>query len=284
MDITAIVLERALRGDPLPPAALTFLLRQYRATGRQDVCDALGDALARALVHHADDRTTCGTARWVEAFAEAATLSDDGRLVDAVRDLIARLVAEWPSIASVDDAAVSIDACLSAAHVSDPRELVPRAIDELERIVAAGYRPGAGVAHRIDTAHERGGLSDHVRLAAALLTAFAMTGRLPYSMLAEELMQAAITHFAHLRPGRSGTDVQVDGVHVDFVLGCEAARVLCRLSALHGDDEYRRAAVIRGDADYRADAGHVLARLSGRVAESGADIALYGLAFDEWQR
>ena len=217
----------------------------------------------------------------MEAFAEAATLSDDGRLVDAVRDLIARLVAEWPSITSVDDAAVSIDACLSAAHCSDPRELVPRAIDELERVVAAAYRPGAGVAHRIDTAaHERGGLSDHVRLAAALLTAYAMTGRLPYSMLAEELMQAAITH---LRPGRSGAEAHVEG-QVDFVLGCEAARVLCRLAALHGDDEYRRAAVIRGDADYRADAGEVLARLSGRVAESGADIALYGLALDEWQR
>lgn len=265
--ITGSVLERAARGDALHPAALTFLLRRYRATGRQDVCDVLGDALALALARHVEDRTIPERADWLRAFTEALTLSDDTRLADAARDLMAVLAGEWPSTTAVDQAAVSVEACLCASHLVDPHELVPRAIDELERIVAAAYRPGQGVAHTTDAGdHVRGGLSDHVRTASALLTAYELTGRLPYSMLAEELMQAS--------RDRLSSDAEL-------VMSCDAARVFCRLATLHADATYRGAAVIAADADYRADAGRILAHVAGRLDDTSADAA-YGLALDEW--
>ena len=41
-----------------------------------------------------------------------------------------------------------------------------------------------------------------------------------------------------------------------------AARVWCRLAALHADDEYMRAAVVARDADYAADAGRLLEEIA----------------------
>ena len=38
----------------------------------------------------------------------------------------------------------------------------------------------------------RGGLTDHVRSASTLLTAYMLTARLPYAMLADELMQSVV--------------------------------------------------------------------------------------------
>jgi hypothetical protein len=82
-------------------------------------------------------------------------------------------------------------------------------------------------------------------------------------MLAEELMQTS----ARVSAGRG------------FTIECEAARVLCRLAALHDDDDYRAAAVIAPDANYRADASRVLAALSPRARAEDAPI--YGLALSE---
>ena len=66
------------------------------------------------------------------------------------------------------------------------------AIDQLERVVGGGYRPGDGLVARSATAsRRRGSVADHVRGASALLTALELTGRLPYSMLAEELIAIA---------------------------------------------------------------------------------------------
>src|SRR5205085_8899158 len=56
-------------------------------------------------------------------------------------------------------------------------------IDELEQFVRARYEPGEGLDGTT--------LLDHLRCSAALLTAFELTGRLPYSMLAEELVRGA---------------------------------------------------------------------------------------------
>src|SRR5207244_6229805 len=86
----------------------------------------------------------------------------------------------------------SVDACLAAGDVCDARQLVPAAIDELERVAGAAYRPGAGIARRVaEPDGERGRLADQVRAASALLAAYVRTARLPYAMLAEELMQFA---------------------------------------------------------------------------------------------
>src|SRR5437763_155735 len=79
-----------------------------------------------------------------------------------------------------------------------------------ERIGGRSYGPGEGI----------GDYADHVRAAGALLTAYETTGRLPYAMLAEELMQSSKRTSASNRP---------------YVIECEAARVLCRLAALHDD-------------------------------------------------
>ena len=261
--MTAAVLERAARGDALSPAALTFLVRRYRATGQPDVFDVLGNALGVALERHQEDRATAERAEWLRAFTEALTVSDDLRLADAARSVIALLAGEWrapsevegpaPSTTRVAQAAAAVDACLFASHLVDPKDLVPRAIDELERVVVAAYRPGEDI----------GDLSDSVRAASALLTAFEITGRLPYSMLAEELMQTV-------------------RAPEDFAMCCEAARVLCRLARLHDDAEYRGAAVIKPGANYRADAERILARASMWLDDPAVDPARYGLALDEW--
>jgi hypothetical protein len=86
-------------------------------------------------------------------------------------------------------------------------------------------------------------------------------------MLAEELMQIARRRLAD------------EG---DFVTCCDAARVLCRLAALHDAAEYRAAAIIAPDADYRGDAARLLELQSARVAAAPvADAALYGVALRE---
>jgi len=112
-----------------------------------------------------------------------------------------------------------------------------------------------------------GGASDQVRAASALITAYEITGRLPYSMLAEELMQ-----FARQSPAADS----------DLVLHCETARVLCRLAALHDDADYRGAAVIAVNADYRSDAARILTAQAARALSASPDeAAIYGLALRE---
>lgn len=267
--ITSSILDAIARDRPVDGVALTFVLRQYHATDRDDLRDSLGPALAAALSRHLDDRTTLGRAGWLTLFHDAAVVSDDERLRDAGAGLIAALTREWPAGRSVDEAAASIDACLRAADLVDPRTLIPAAVDELERIVGGAYRPGEGVAHRINgRTRGDGGAGDQVRAAAALLTAHDLTGRLPYSMLAEELMRYAADNAP---------------TAVDFTIDCEAARVLCRLAALHDDADYRRAAIVAADADYRRDAEQILRRWAPTIAARGANAAIYGLALVEWR-
>jgi len=271
--ITGVVLDaldvaaraRAGDADAAPgPAALTFLLRRYLASDRSDLRDALGDALAPSFARAEAETRTLECAAWLTLFAEASAISDDDRLAAAAGALIGDLRRAWPSTDVVEHGMASVDACLRAADLADPRELVPAAIDELERLVGHSYQPGDGVAHTIHShAHARGNLGDHVRSASALLTAFELSGRLPYSMLAEELMQTARRDL----PGAA-----------EFVACCVGCRVLCRLAALHADEAYRGAAVIAPDVDYRADAERVLTDLSSHplARESGA--GEYGLA------
>jgi hypothetical protein len=244
--------------DAVDAGSLTFLLRQYLSTDRQDLRDALGTALAAALEHASSEPTAGGRAAWVILFAEVAAIAEDDRIVAAVGELVASLRAEWPASRGVDEGAASVEACLVASRLLDPKELVPPAIDQLEHVVGGAYQPGAGV---------RGGLANQVRAASALLTAFEITGRLPYSMLAEELMQTA----RRVDPDRASPTA--------FVTHCDAARVFCRLAALHDDAEYRKAAVILSDADYRGDAARILAAQSTRVVDAPpAHAAAYGLA------
>lgn len=252
--IAAIALED-LAARPPDPITLVFLLRHFATTDRDAIRETLGEALADALARHSDDAALARRAAWLLLFREAAALSNDERLVSAAAALSDGIRRDWRTHPSVADAMYSVDACLRAADLDGDRAgaLIAAAVDQLERIVGESYGPGEGI----------GDYADHVRAAAALVTAYDVTGRLPYAMLAEELMQAS----TRLSAGS------------DFAMGCEAARVFCRLAALHDDAAYRAAAVIAPNADYRDDASRLLAALSPRARAEDAPI--YGLALNE---
>ena len=239
------------------PTDLAFLLRHYRASDRDDVGDVLGDALAVGLTRYTHEATVRGRAEWLLLFRDALELTDDERLQSAAGFLIGSLARDTPSLTQVADACASIDACLRAADLGDAGEIISHAVDQLERVVAHAYKPGDGIVG--------GDFFDHVRASATLLTAYDITGRLPYAMLAEELMQSA----RRFPPDASGC-----------AASCEGSRVLCRLAALHADEEYRGAAVIAADADYRNDAARLLASQAPHA--TGIHAAAYGLALGEY--
>jgi uncharacterized protein YyaL (SSP411 family) len=141
--------------------------------------------------------------------------------------------------------------------------LLRSAVDELERVTGRVYRPGEPLARSLAHPDEAdGGLDEHSRTAATLLTGHSLTGRLPYAMLAEELMQTL--------PWSSG----------GFAARIETARVLCRIAALHDDPEYRRAAVMK-EHDYRNAARQIVDSLAAEARGSGSAAPRYGLAIDE---
>jgi hypothetical protein len=278
------VVDAVGRGRAVSPDALTFLLRYYRATDAAPLRDALEPALALGLERHREAASCRERAAWLGLFTEAAALSADERLRDAIADLVPALRREWSGCRIVGDLATAIDACLNVIGVFDPRDLAPKAIDELERLIGAAYRPGDGLAHDLDAPDVvRGQLADQVRAASALLTAYVLTWRLPYGMLAEELVQFARRtlwddDLAAFRPAaHDGADA--------FALNCEAARVLCRLAALHHDDDYRHVAVVAVGADYRTDAERILMAQAATACDRDlTDAAAYGLALAEFSK
>ena len=278
--ITDALLQTLACDEPLTAPALTFLLRRYGATARDDLRAALEPALARAVEGPPSEAPCDERAEWLTLFVEAVAVSADERLRPAAAALLSTLEREWGRTTYVDQAAASIDACLGASDVFDPHDLVQNAIDELERVVGAAYRPGEGVAHVVnEPSSARGRLGDHVRCASALLTAYSRTGRLPYSMLAEELMQFVRRT---LWDEQDGGFYDIPHGTKPFALNCEAARVLCRLAGLHHEDEYRKAAVVASDADYLRDAARTLGSQTPAYRQYGPLSAVYGLALDEW--
>jgi hypothetical protein len=261
-EVAARAAEAIAGEEPLDPAVAMFLLRLYLDADRPALREPVGLALARALDAAGSETAVIARAAWLTLLAEATAVADDERIRPAVLELIAGLRASWPGQSRIDEAAASVDACLRAVEIVDPGDLVPDAVDHLEHVVGGCYRPGEGLVRDRHGVRERCGVMDHVLAASALLTAFELTGRLPYSMLAEELIAIA-------RPAAGAA----------IVIQCEAARVLCRLASLHDDEGYRGAAVIAAGADYRADASRMLAAQSA-AARAGATsaAAAYGLA------
>jgi hypothetical protein len=271
--VTIAVLDALARDEAPTPAALRFLLRSYSATGRADVRDAIEPALARAL-ELAPSAPFDEQPRWLLLFAEAAAMSSDDRLSSIVAQLVQHLRSTWGRDRPLDIAASGVDACLRATDFVSIDALIQSAIDELERLVGAAYQPGHGVSET---------LAEQIAVASALITAFHVTGRLPYSMLAEELIQAARRTMWDEECGAFCSDeAHVSGVK-PFGLNCEAATVLSRLAALHRSAEYRNAAVIAPGADYDDDAARILESLAGEAPTHGLAGAVYGLAAAEQQ-
>jgi hypothetical protein len=262
-DVEGSILDAIARGERVDAVALTVLVRRYRASPRDELCDPLGTALSRALDDCRRETDVVRCAAWAVLFAQACAISDDERFDAAVAHLLVTLRRAWDCGPSVADAAVAIDACLSAIDLPAARAAAPAAVDALERLVAGAYAPGQGMAHHLDGARTGapGTCADQVRAASALLTAYQVSGRLPYSMLAEELMQSA-------------RHQPCDG----FDSRCEVARTLVRLARLHEDVGYRAAAVVSPQADYRCDAERLLAAEAEDARARGAAGAIYALA------
>ncbi len=262
--VSGAVLEALARGETPTADALRMMLRGYVATGRDDFRDAIEPALAQALEIVADSASDASP-RWLMLFAEAAEASEDARLKEAATTLAASVRRNWGGAQPLGVTAASVDACLRAFPVLDSpasgNAHVQEAVDELERLVSVAYEPGESVS---------GTLADQMSVAAALLTAFSLTDRLPYSMLAEELVQ-------HARPALLAAEP------LPFALGCEAAAVLSRMAVLHQHEEYRAAAVIAPEAHYADDAALLLERLAPDAPGHGLAAAIYALAAGELQ-
>ncbi len=223
------VLRGLSGGAPPSPSLAMFLLRAYADQGRRDVRDALEGALAQGLDIVSGEPDPGERCEWLRLFDQAASISTDERLGDAVRS----------SIAS--------------------------AVDDLERLVGSQYEPGEGL--------DGGGLDDHLRRALALLAAFEITGRLPYAMLAEELVQVVRRRWWDEERGLFGHDFESD---------CRGTQLLCRLAALHEDPTYTQAVAIAHRSPYRVDAERVLASLDSVYRNHEPAAAAYGLALVEW--
>jgi hypothetical protein len=254
-DIEARIVQAMRIDDRVDPRSVQFLLRLYATTGRDELAEPAGLSLAAALRDYAGATSAVEQAAWLELFVDARVLADDGRLVHAIGILSAGLRAAWNG-QPVAVAAAAIDACLGAARFDEHRALAQPAIDQLEQLVRVAYKPGSGA----------GTLADQIAIAGALLAAYRLSGRLPYPMLAEELVAAA-------RPLMEN--------EYDFACACHMVRVLCSLAALHGDESYRRAAVIAPSSDYRLEAEAILERAAADAERRGAAAAIYGLALLE---
>jgi transketolase len=171
-----------------------------------------------------------------------------------------RLRSEWLS-AMNQALALSDDPSLQPAIAAS----LAAVIDDLERLIGRSYEPGYGLAG--------GTLADHAWCALALLAAFDLTGRLPYSMLAEELVQFARRQWWRDDRGAFDGDLRANAV---------AARVLCGLAILRQDPQYAEAAAVAHDTRYAHQVGQILAALAIHEPQRSDAAADYGLALLDW--
>lgn len=154
--------------------------------------------------------------------------------------------------------------CLDSPGLAEQlRRDLPDAVDAVEAAVRRQYEPGLGLVD--------GSPAAQARAALALLDAFDLTGRLPYAMLAEELVAAARSQAGSDGPG-GGTAAE----------RCACARALCRVAVLRRDPEY----VARSVPVPAVSAGSAAARLLHGVDLGRLDLETdgpaYALALAEW--
>lgn len=193
----------------------------------------------------------------VRAAAEAALTSGLPSL-ERERDPWRRI--EW--LRTMDEAASAAEGDDLAGRV---RRALPDAVDAMESAVRQAYEPGDGLLGA--------GCEAHLLAASALLAAFDMSGRLPYAMLAEELLLVSRRRWWNDTHARFDADAGANAV---------AGRVLCRLAALRSDPDYAGRVRAAQEQHHRRDAERLLAALAATgVVETDA-AAAYGLALLEW--
>lgn len=230
-------------------------------------------------------------AELLHLYADAAHTFDGPPLMEVARGVLgfsARLALEgggWAASTWTDDESTAIDrsmftganavmisATLHAAGLMGDSHAGAQAIAALERVLSGTYRPGAGVARELSTTEDvRGIFEDQVAMAAAALDAAEATGRVPYQMMAEELMLYAVRTMWDDEAGgfvdRARGAAAADEVGLlrrrlkPFVANCEAARLLVRLADATNRPEYaaRARAVLAGLAPFAAAHGPLAA-------------------------
>lgn len=161
---------------------------------------------------------------------------------------------------ALDEAASCMESPALAEQLA--REL-PAVVDGVEADVRRLYEPGVGLVGASPLTHARAVL--------ALLDGFDLTGRLPYAMLAEELMGAA-------------RRLEAEGVpSVSTVVGRSTlARALCRIAALRRSPEYVARSVPAAPRDAAGEAGQWLAGIDPATLDLETDGPAYALALAEW--
>ena len=290
--IAAQVLAAMAREEPLSPAMVLVLIRSYMTTGREEVAAGLSAALTAALEHRPSGTLSDDRPAWLLVFLEAANVSDDERVGEEAAALTAALRSEWPARSPSPQAMRGLASCLTAVVLArrvleDPPGddgLLQAAIDELERIVGRAYEPGEGLL-QAPGRDVPGSLEDHVTAAAALLAAYRATARLPYSMLAEELMRVARRRWWSDDAGRFADAKEREAIEDhELVVNCEAARVLAQISTLHADPDYREAVVVAESAPGVTnfeDADRILVWLGRSSPADGPAMAEYAIALGE---
>jgi hypothetical protein len=228
--------------------------------------DWIADALTASLLAGATSPSAVlfmlrsYTASGREEMRAAIEAGLTGGLQAVAADLDPRRRCQWLGVFA-EAAAVSDDERL----VESVQSYLPSTIDGLERLVRSGYEPG----QVLDGAD----LNDQMLSAVAFLTAFELTGRLPYSMLAEELLQIA---------RREWWDDSTGGFGDNFSANAIGAQLFCRLAALHRDADYAASAVVAPGATYALDAERILTSLE-PIARTHLDaVAEYGMALLDW--
>lgn len=214
---------------------------------------------------------TMGNQRWLARAAD---------VLEYVQSRLAAAPGEgWRASEDSDGArfsdanATMASSALHASRVFDDGSLRELALQSIESVLLASYRPGHGIAHCAGGV--RGLLTDQVTMANAQLDAWDLTGDVVYQMMAQELVHYATRtmwdaehggFFDRVRMGDDGDFGLLARPVKPFVLNCEAAECLHRLSRAVDDPEFRRLASATLDA------------MRARVAEHGPLAAHYVLA------
>ena len=182
-----------------------------------------------------------------------------GAIVELERPSDVRLRVQWLFVCAEAES-LTDDAWMAETI----QRRLPPAVEGLEAAVRAHYEPGDGMIG-VD-------LAGQLQFALALLDAFALTSRMPYAMLAEELCLVAC------RQGLDSTRTTFGSPALD----CAAAHVLTRLAALSREPDYMAQAVVAPGVDHVSQARRLFDTLAPSYQSHPELAAPYGLALLDW--